>query len=140
MNPENPYKTPECPSDIYDTSQTREKLRCIARSQRHVNLAVFLYLMVIPLTMTINSIGHDTEWASPLMGLYMLGVIFFGAFATYRLTSLIKGHFIAVLYMIGLFIPLLGLLLLLSINGEATKVFKKAGIKVGLLGADIKSI
>ena len=140
MNPDNPYKTPECPSDVLVTSETREKLRRIARSQHHVNLAVLLYLAVIPIMMAVNAIFTDPAWISSLLGLYILGVIFFGAFATYRLTSLIKGHFIAVLYMIGLLIPLLGLLLLLSINGEATKIFKKAGIKVGLLGADVKSI
>ncbi|MEI6654184.1 MAG: hypothetical protein WCP45_05395 [Verrucomicrobiota bacterium] len=140
MNPSNPYKTPEFSSDTNNTSVSRDWLRSIGRSQRHVNLAFLLYLAVIPIAYGINSMGTGSTLAPMLLGIYILGVIIFGAVAIYRLTAILKGHIVAVIYMLGLLIPLLGLLLLLSINGRATKELRKAGIKVGLMGANVESI
>ena len=37
-------------------------------------------------------------------------------------------------------LPLVGLLVLLAVNGKATRVLKQNGIRVGLLGADLSSI
>jgi hypothetical protein len=38
---------------------------------------------------------------------------------------------------IGTFIPCVGLLILLMINGKATKILRENGHNVGLLGADL---
>jgi hypothetical protein len=48
--------------------------------------------------------------------------------------------FSPILYAILMFIPCVSLLALLSVSGTATKRLQKAGIKVGLLGADPNSI
>lgn len=42
-----------------------------------------------------------------------------------------------ILFILGLFIPLLGLILLLRLNSKATEHLKQAGYKVGLLGASL---
>jgi hypothetical protein len=43
----------------------------------------------------------------------------------------------AIMMAIVLVIPLLGLLVLLSVNGKATHLLKRNGVAVGLLGARI---
>ena len=50
-------------------------------------------------------------------------------------SGLKKSTFLIVLMSIAMFIPLINLLVLVRQNGQATKVLKSAGYKVGLLGA-----
>jgi len=45
-----------------------------------------------------------------------------------------------ILYAILMFIPFVSLIILLILSGKATTRLKEAGIRVGLLGADPKSI
>ena len=52
----------------------------------------------------------------------------------------ISSNIVAIIYVLGLLVPLLGLLLLLSVSGKATKELRSAGIKVGLLGANPNAI
>ena len=44
------------------------------------------------------------------------------------------------IYIILVFIPLVGLFALLNINGKATKIMQANGIKVGLMGANSSDI
>jgi hypothetical protein len=44
------------------------------------------------------------------------------------------------LWVIGTFVPLLGLIVMLIINNKATKFIKLNGFRVGLLGADVEEI
>ena len=67
-----------------------------------------------------------------------LGVLVFMIISVTRLAKALGLS--PVLYAILMFIPCVSLLVLLSINGKATANLKQAGIKVGLLGADINSI
>ena len=46
----------------------------------------------------------------------------------------------AVVYAVLAFIPCVGLIALLVINQKATSVLQKAGLKVGLLGADLSQL
>lgn len=45
-----------------------------------------------------------------------------------------------ILLCLGLFIPIVSLLILLTVNGRATKILKSNGIPVGLMGARANSI
>ncbi len=65
----------------------------------------------------------------------------FQIFALYKLGSSLKHSVVCmVLLMVGLFVPLLSLLILLSIHDKAMKTMKAAGVKVGFMGADPNSI
>jgi hypothetical protein len=46
----------------------------------------------------------------------------------------------AVIMAIGMIVPLVKLLILLSVNGKATKVLREHGVKVGLMGAKLDQI
>ena len=43
-------------------------------------------------------------------------------------------------YSVGMILPLINLVVVLSLIGKATKILKANGIKVGLMGADTKEI
>ncbi|MEP0871716.1 hypothetical protein NDA01_18035 [Trichocoleus desertorum AS-A10] len=62
-------------------------------------------------------------------------------FALYKLGKSLKLSVTSmVLLMIGLLVPVLGLLILLFMHDKAMKVMKSAGVKVGFMGADPNSI
>ncbi|OKH35558.1 hypothetical protein NIES2119_20105 [[Phormidium ambiguum] IAM M-71] len=73
-------------------------------------------------------------------------IVYFGAaifqiFALYKLGRSLKlSTILMVLFVIGLFIPLLGLLMLLIMHNKAMKAMKAAGIKVGFMGVNPNSI
>ena len=136
MSIDNPYKPPES-SSIQLSG--RERLLRIAKAQRQVNFAALLYLLNTPVLMAINAIGNGTPWAPFLFGLIILFVFGFGAVSVYKLAAIYRGNLVAVVYALGLLVPVLGLLLLLTISGKATKELRAAGIKVGLLGANPNS-
>ena len=71
-----------------------------------------------------------------VLGLIALGVIVAGAVFAVRMASVLHGTGIAVLFAILLLIPCVGLIALLVLNSQATAELKKAGLRVGLLGAD----
>jgi asparagine N-glycosylation enzyme membrane subunit Stt3 len=140
MSIENPYKSPETVSPGSDAPKDRDRLRRIARAQRQVNLAVLLYLAIIPVNLALGAVGGGAPWVSVVLGLFVLIILGLGATSVYKLASIFRGNVVAVVYVLGLLVPLLGLLLLLSISGKATKELREAGIKVGLLGADPNAV
>ena len=105
-----------------------------------MNLAALLYLAIIPVNIALVAIGEGSPWASVLLGLFLLIVLGLGALSFYRLASMYRGRIVAVIYAFGLLVPIFGLLLLLSISGNATKELRMAGIKVGLLVANPNAI
>ncbi|MCA9157448.1 MAG: hypothetical protein KDA72_03930 [Planctomycetales bacterium] len=142
MSSENPYLPPASTSlgSSMPIPQAKERLRRIANAQRQVNLALLLYIAIFPVSFGLGAVGGGAPWAALLLGLFALAVIILGAISVYRLAAVFRGKVVALIYVIGLLVPLLGLLLLLSISGKATKELRAAGIKVGLLGANPSDI
>lgn len=66
----------------------------------------------------------------------MIVTLPFMVFAGYRLaTALGMSTESTVLFLIAMLIPFLGLVCLLVLNARATRALRKAGVRVGLLGA-----
>jgi hypothetical protein len=65
-----------------------------------------------------------------------LGGLVFLIMLTYRLS----GAVLAIVVGLCFLIPLVGLLLMVLMSGKASRILKKAGFKIGLLGADIGEI
>lgn len=62
-------------------------------------------------------------------------------FALYKLGKSLKiSRAYMLLLMVGLFVPILGLLILLFMHDKAMKTMKAAGVKVGFMGAEPSSI
>lgn len=132
MSSENPYEAPTMDAVATQNTANREHLIRVARAQRLVMLAILAYLGLIPLNLVSLRV--------PAIGLIVIPaavcVLVFGAITVYRLAALFRGNAVAVVYVLGLLVPLLGLLLLLSVSQKATALLKANGIKVGLLGAN----
>ena len=76
----------------------------------------------------------------PFLGLpLLLAIVAFQIYALYSLGTSLRMS-IVWLYCIGLFIPLVGLLILLVISGKASKVLKAAGVRIGLMGGNADDI
>ena len=112
----------------------------IAKAQRGINLAVLFYFLVIPLMFAMDLVLPNNPVTGMIVGLAFLGVIVFGAIAVYRLAAIIRNRGVAIIYVIGMLVPLLGLLLLLSISQKATTILQEHGVKVGFLGANPSTI
>jgi hypothetical protein len=70
---------------------------------------------------------------------FVSSVVIAAAFAFLLATKLFSTR-AAVLYGILTLVPLIGLILLFIINGEATTVLREHGIRVGLLGANMSDL
>jgi len=139
MSTENPYAAPTTATTLAP-DVGRDRLRKIATAQRQTNLAVLFYLCLIPLNIALSTVANGAPWAAIILGVAALAVLVFGAVSVYSLASQFRGKIVAVVYVLGLLVPLLGLILLISISSKATTILKDNGIKVGLLGANPSTI
>jgi hypothetical protein len=68
-----------------------------------------------------------------------LAVLPFQLYFIYKLASALKSK-VPILWVLGMFVPLLSLILLLVLSQGATKAIQSAGFKVGLMGAKVSEI
>lgn len=139
MSTENPYAASVVESKLVSGGD-RERLRKIATAQRHVNFAVLFYLCLFPFNIAVSAIAGDTIWAALLTLVAVLAVLVYGMVSVFCLASLFHGTVSAVFHVLGLFVPLLGLVILIMISSRATTILRANGVKVGLLGANPKTI
>jgi hypothetical protein len=142
---DNPFAAPESNLSFEQNRQNdsdidRDTLRQIASAQRGTNLAALFYILVLVLSPFSVGLVQALPFISLLLPIALLGIVIFGAISVYRLAAILRGRFVAVIYVFGLMVPFIGLLLLLSVNSKATRILRANGIKVGFLGADPLSI
>jgi hypothetical protein len=70
--------------------------------------------------------------------LYLV-VLPFQLYFIYKLASALKSK-VPILWVLGMFLPLLSLILLLILSQGATRAIQAAGFKVGLMGAKVSEI
>ncbi|WP_145058422.1 hypothetical protein [Adhaeretor mobilis] len=126
---------------------TADQLRKLAIAHRRVILAVLLYFLYMPVLLGFKSAGLMAEKGQPaevgdhITTIYVLAFLVFALFAVYKLAGMLKAEQgIGFLYAGLMFVPVVGLIVLLWMNHRSTKILKKYGVKVGLMGADLKSI
>lgn len=139
MSTHNPYEVPEV-HNIASASESRERLRRIAAGQRNTNLAALSYICLLPASLLFRSVADSIPGSGVIFLVLFVCVIAYGAVSVYGLASVLRGRVIAVIYVVGLLAPFLGLLLLLSLSGSATKILRDNGIRVGFLGADPRTV
>lgn len=109
----------------------RSALSSIALYQRGIILGIIVYLLAVVGQFAIP------EAARPLLGIaiipFLLATLVFLFLLACKLYGVAKGVLLGIL---GL-IPLVGLVVLLIVNGKATQVLRAHGLKVGFLGASI---
>ncbi|HEX7813612.1 hypothetical protein [Dyella sp.] len=121
----NPYAAPS--AYARQRSGSTQQTEQIISGQKQVIYAMLLYMLAGVASSTV---------AVALGGLIGLASLAMGLIGVWRLcTGLGHGVVLRVLWMILLFLPLIGLLLLLILNGRATRYLRDAGYSVGLMGA-----
>jgi hypothetical protein len=132
---ENPYQAPQTTSTAVGVlSGDREDLRSIAKSQKGILICILVYLIAV-----FGQFALSPE-LRPLVGIGVLLVGLVGAVFVFMLAIKVYGVGVGILFGILSLIPLIGLIVLLIVNGKATGILKQNGIHVGLLGANISTI
>jgi hypothetical protein len=134
---ENPYRSPETPLAgpvVGVLSGSREDLRAVAKYQRGLLICVLINIisLVLPYILPPNLL-LAAQICVGIAGL--VGLVF-----VFLLSTKVYGIGAGILLGILTLVPCLGLIVLLIINQKATTVLRQNGIKVGLLGADPKTI
>lgn len=125
---ENPYQAPQ--SSVESQIQLSEieavELRKLADGQKIVIFAILAYFIAMMVRAVFPPLTYIIIPASLIMSL--VGLI--------KVVRILKMHTVfKVIYFILLFVPLINILALASINARATKMLRAGGYKVGLLGA-----
>jgi hypothetical protein len=106
-----------------------EDLRAIAGFQKGIILCILIYIGAVAAQFAIPE-----EYRLFLyIGVGVLGII--STVCVFLLSTRVYSTGVGVTLAILTLVPLIGLIVLLIINGKATDILKKNGIHVGLLGA-----
>jgi len=109
-------------------------LRAIAGYQKGILLCILIYLAAVAAQFVLPP---------EVRLLLLIGVLAVGVVATvfvFLLATKVYSTGAGIVLAILTLVPLVGLIVLLMINGKATGVLKQHGIQVGLLGARISDI
>lgn len=122
MNRHNPY---QAPPSLDEHFPKLAKHRHLAKAHQWIIGGFFLFFLSIA---TIKSL--PIAW---IIGLLALGLFIIGTVQLSRAFAYRKSH--QILLIIGLFIPIINVIILLFLSHKATKILRQAGYDVGLLGA-----
>ena len=111
-----------------------EDLRAIAKFQKGILLCILTEMLMFGLSAAVG------QKFGPLFAIGFLAASIAATVFVFLLAMKIYSTGMGVFLGILTLVPCLGLIVLLIVNGNATGVLKKHGIKVGLLGAKLSDI
>jgi hypothetical protein len=134
---DNPFQSPDTVSgpidaEVADPARRRSvaDILSIAKAQRWVMTAILAYLVTVAIRF-----GGGPKLA-PLIFVTGPVALILGLVGVIWLASLVyRSRLVGVLNGLAMFIPLIGLIILVILNGRATRLLRKYGIRVGLVGA-----
>jgi hypothetical protein len=134
---ENPYAPPRAPDHVVGVkSGRREDLRAVAVSQKAILGCILVYFLCIAVQIVLSQYREGAQY-SFYIAIIALVVVLVGMVSVVRLAIRVYSVTSGIILGIGTLIPCIGLLILLMINGKATKILKENGHRVGFLGADL---
>jgi hypothetical protein len=134
---ENPYSPPRTTDRVVGVkSGRREDLKAVAVAQKSILICILLYILCICGQLVLAR-SQQTANYSIYIGVVALVVVLVATVSVFLLAIRVYSVASGILLGIGTLIPCLGLLILLMINGKATKIMRENGHHVGLLGADL---
>jgi hypothetical protein len=133
----NPYQSPppyEYQPAIGVKSGSREDLKAVAQYQKGILVCILIYLVAV--------IG---QFAIPpnlriLVALSIVAVGIAGTVFVFLLAMKVYSTGLGIFLGLLTVLPCVGLIVLLAVNGKATRILRENGIRVGLLGADLSKI
>lgn len=130
---ENPYQSPSLESHqvVGVRSGDLEDVKRVASYQKSILVCILIYF--------IGVFGAPTVPPEfrPFVAIALFAVIITGTIFVFLLAIKVYSVGVGILLGILALVPCVGLLVLLLINGKATRILKQNGIKVGLLGANM---
>jgi hypothetical protein len=127
---ENPYQSPLADCQVVGVkSGKHEDVRAIAVYQKGILICILIYLLGV-----IGQFGVPPE-IRLIFGLVPMVAGLVGLVIVFLLSTKVYSTAVGILLAILTLVPLLGLLVLLMVNGKATTILRQNGHKVGLLGA-----
>jgi hypothetical protein len=138
MQESNPYAAPVAidPNQIM-LPEDAARLLGIAKAQRGLMMSILGYLVSLLLLFALGQMESELIFMPGVLLLASsLGGLVFLIMLTYRLSGVVLAIVVGLCFLI----PLVGLLLMFLMSGKASRLLKKAGFKIGLLGADIGQI
>ncbi|WP_339687156.1 hypothetical protein [Gimesia maris] len=106
-----------------------EDIKLIAFRQKVILVCILIYLSAVA-GQSMIPVGISLILGIPVGIVIIVAAVFIFLLAT-KLYGAVVGIFLGILTLI----PLVGLFVLLIVNGKATKMLKENGVDVGLLGA-----
>ena len=145
----NPFQTMTTPpientavADTADEGKDKYDYRRVASAQRLLLIAILLKLLILATYMGIPVVMDDQAVIRAVITVLRIAEILINIFSIvclFRLAlSLRWGGCSVALLAIGVFVPLLGLILLFIVNGKASTILQQSGYRVGLLGANMR--
>jgi hypothetical protein len=129
---ENPFQAPQADTQIIGVkSGKQEDVRAVAVYQKGILVCILIQLVAIAGQFALPA-DLRLVAAVPALCAGLAGTVF-----VFLLSTKIYSTGIGVLLGILTFLPCIGLIVLLVVNGKATKILQQNGHKVGLLGASL---
>jgi hypothetical protein len=125
-------------------SDSLYEILAIAKAQKGILWCILAAILpFIFITLAVVSIGQVSPETADLVmsGLIItlsLIIMSFEIYFVYKLAVALKS--VPILWVLGMFIPCIGFILLSILSSMATKSIQMAGFKVGLMGANISEI
>jgi hypothetical protein len=123
---------PAGPTPLNYAQGPRSDLKVIAMRQRAVMYCILAYIGLYVILILFRS----TPALAGVVALCILGTMVTAAVFIFMLSLSLYSVGTGIVMGLLTMIPLLGLLVLLIINGRATKILRDNGVRVGLLGAN----
>lgn len=137
---DNPYEAPQTSRRAVEAvgvrSGTREDLRKVATYQKGILVCILLYFVAV----ISNLVLPENAALGIALLLLLVGVGLASMVFIFLLAMKVYSTALGVVLGIGALFPLIGLIILLMVNGKATRILKENGIHVGLLGANVSRI
>ena len=132
----NPYQTPQyAQAEVVGVnSGRREDLRSVAQYQKGIMVCILIYLILVFVQFAIP----DELGLLLVIGVIALGLT--GTVFVFLLSTKVFSTGVGILLGILTLVPCIGLITLLIVNGRATAILKRNGIRVGLLGANMSQL
>jgi hypothetical protein len=110
-----------------------EKLWRVAREQRPVLIMGFVLIVLYGILIDLWTTKSQMRQVIPIF--YLTGVTLAAYFAYFLAKDLFRWP-VALLLMLGVYLPIVAVLILLYLSVTACKMLKNNGVNVGLLGVD----
>lgn len=134
---ENPYAAPASegrPSEVAGVnSGRREDVRSVAVYQKGILVCILIQIVTFAAQFVLpEDLAIAIAWAVIFVGVSLTSTVL-----VFLLAMKVYNVAMGIILGIGALLPVIGLVVLLMVNGRASRILQENGHRVGLLGADL---